>query len=223
MEAKINIPDSIGAVATTLLDEHILFVSLQYDQDPTSPLEWGNEGEIISRIPRHNNSDPDRVAEELANNPNAVPLAYYEHGSCRWTVFDDLDRADGVWVPDADTVKEAMHLPSVVEQATDELLGTPTHRLKFLRERAESVCQVYSEWCNGEVYGYQVHLYRTRFDAQGDPFDRQGDYRRDEPVFEDACWGFYGEQYLRDEVRGVVEHALKEWKEEQQPTLELVS
>jgi hypothetical protein len=50
-----------------------------------------------------------------------------------------------------------------------------------MRKRARQACDAYTQWCNGEVYGYEV----TRVN----PCRACGS--EDSRVVE-SCWGFYG-------------------------------
>jgi hypothetical protein len=104
-----------------------------------------------------------------------VPLSYFEHGLCRWSVagelpagchcpFDSVTFA-GLWLPDADTLASARNY------------GGRTRQL-FMRKRARQACGVYTEWCNGEVYGYEISRILPCSECHGE---------RPEPV--DSCWG----------------------------------
>lgn len=154
-------------------------LSLFHDHDAPNPLdEWSEMGTILSLNRRHNNYDPEGVGRAIEGNPDAVPLGYHEHGLCLWTPADelpDLDRCPwdsvsvaGVWLPDAGTLASARHY------------GGRTRRL-FLMKRARQSCEVYSMWCNGQVYGYEVELIVVCPCC---------DQEQPRPI--GSCWGFYG-------------------------------
>ena len=81
----------------------------------------------------------------------------------------------GVWLPDAETLASARNY------------GGRTRR-HFMRKRARQACDAYTQWCNGDVYGYEVERSRPAPTAA----------RAGERV--DSCWGFYGLDYCRNEA-----------------------
>lgn len=119
---------------------------------------------------------------------DCVPLSYFEHGLCTWGVAGSLshypdfrwDGAEfaGVWEPDEECVDDL------------DLHGAPGTNERVMRawELAQSSCEVYTKWCNGEVYFYRLEV----FDAEG------------ESLGEDSCAGFYG----WEEVEGAINDAL---------------
>jgi hypothetical protein len=62
-----------------------------------------------------------------------------------------------------------------------------------MRKRARQACAAYTQWCNGEVYGYEVEVVT----ACGHCGSEQA-----EPI--DSCWGFYGLDYALSEARAAV-------------------
>jgi hypothetical protein len=50
-----------------------------------------------------------------------------------------------------------------------------------MRKRARQACDVYSQWCNGDVYGYQVERVTACDHCGGEDAE-----------LVDSCWGFYG-------------------------------
>ena len=62
-----------------------------YPDPMPNPLEdWSEMGTILSLNRRHGNFDPAGVEEAIGSNPDAVPLSYFEHGLCRWSVAGEL-------------------------------------------------------------------------------------------------------------------------------------
>ena len=157
---------------------------------PNPLKDWDEMGTILSLNRRHSNFDPDRVADAIENNPDAVPLSYYEHSLCLWSVAGELpasarcpwDSVDfaGVWLPDAETLASARNY------------GGWTRR-QFMRIRARQACEVYTQWCNGEVYGFEIERVLACPCCGED---------KDEPV--DSCLGFYGLDECRAEARAML-------------------
>jgi hypothetical protein len=161
------------------------------DDEAPNPLEdWSEMGTILSLNRRHGNFDPDGIEDAIGNNPDAVPLSYDEHGLCRWSVAGELptgarDLWDsvafaGLWLPDAATLASARPY------------GGRTRQL-FLRQRARQACNVYTQWCNGDIYGYEVRRV-TACPCCGE--------ERAEPV--DSGWGLYGLETCLEEARATV-------------------
>jgi hypothetical protein len=174
----------MNAIETTTVerDGRTFRIRICPDGDTPNPLEdWSEMGTILSLNRRHANCYPGSVDDLLEEHPDAVPLSYYEHGLCLWTVAGELPAAcrcqfdsvgiAGFWLPDAETLASASNY------------GGFTRRM-FMRKRARQACEAYTQWCNGEVYGYEVE----RLTAC--PHCGQ---ERAEPV--ESCWGFYGLDY----------------------------
>ena len=149
------------------------------DGDTPNPLDdWSEMGTILSLNRRHANFDPAGVEDAVEHNPDAVPLSYFEHGLCLWSVAGELPAAArcpwdsvafaGVWLPDADTLDSARHY------------GGRTRR-HFMRKRARQACEAYTRWCNGDTYGYEIERL-TGCTACG--------HELSESV--ESCWGFFG-------------------------------
>lgn len=208
----IKLPDSEGT-AVTLLDGRIVFVSVRQDPDCSNPLDGDGMGGIRSLSRRDTDRisgeefealtgfDPGDCSFEGGTDPDAVVLSYYEHGNHMWFVMGDSKpgvefRWDGVlvaglWQPD-DALKEEV-----------EGLGW-AERAARMEEFARQACEEYTKWGNGECYGYSVLVHALRLDGAGEPYDREADYRRDEPLHEDACWGFVGWDCVLEAVKDAV-------------------
>jgi hypothetical protein len=120
-----------------------------------------------------------------------VPLSYFEHGLCLWSVAGELPAAArcpwdsvsfaGVWLPDAYTLESA------------KPYGGRTRQL-FMRKRARQACEAYTQWCNGDVYGYEVERVAT-CPACGS----------EEAASVDSCWGFLGLDSCLSEAQDAVQ------------------
>jgi hypothetical protein len=160
------------------------------DDDAPNPLEeWSEMGTILSLSRRHANFIRTSVDDLLENHPDAVPLSYYEHGLCLWSVAGELPAgADcpwdsvaiaGFWIPDADTLASARPY------------GGRT-RFHFMRKRARQACEVYTQWCNGDVYGYEIERVLSCAACGGDEAEPVG-----------SCWGFFGMDICLSEAEAV--------------------
>jgi hypothetical protein len=109
-------------------------ITVYADADAPNPLEdWDEMGTILSLNRRHVNFDPDGIDAAIQDNPDAVPLSYYEHGLCLWSVAGELPAAArcpwdsvglaGIWLPDLHTLESAKRF------------GGRTRQL-FMRKRA---------------------------------------------------------------------------------------
>lgn len=182
----------MNAVAAETLQQggQTFRITVYPDADAPNPLDdWSEVGVILSLNRRHRNFDPGAIESVLENNPDAVPLSYFEHGQCLWSVAGELPAAArcpfdsvpfaGIWLPDAETLASAANY------------GGRTRRL-FLRKRARQACDAYTQWCNGEIYGYAVH----RIEPCGGCAER--------PVLVDACRGVYGVEACLGEARAAL-------------------
>jgi hypothetical protein len=169
-------------------------IRIYADAYAPNPLEaWSEMGTILSLNSRHNNYDPAGIEEAIETNRDAVKLSYYEHGLCRWSVAGELPAADhcpwdsvsfaGIWLPDAETLESA------------KPYGGRTRQL-FMRKRAREACEVYTQWCNGDVYGYEIERDHTCKECGS---------TKAEPL--DSCWGLFG----LDACRSEAESAAQAW------------
>ena len=70
---------------------HTYRIAIYADPDALNPLNDSCEmGTILSLNRRHVNFDPAGVESAIENNPDAVPLSYYEHGLCLWSIAGEL-------------------------------------------------------------------------------------------------------------------------------------
>ena len=165
-------------------------ITVYHDTDAPNPLEdWDEMGTILSLNRRHVNFDPAGI-DAAIDDPDAVPLSYFEHGQCLWSVagelppgarcpFDSVSFA-GLWLPDAQTLESARNY------------GGRT-RCHFMRKRARQACEVYTQWCNGDIYGYEI--------ARINACPCCGE-EKPEPV--DSCWGFFGLDECLSEAQAAV-------------------
>jgi hypothetical protein len=176
---------------TVKQDGHTYRIAIIPDGETPNPLEdWSEMGTVLSLNRRHINFDPEGVADAIGNNPDAVPLSYFEHGRCLWCVSGELpalarcpwDSAGlaGVWLPDVATLASARHYGGSTRQ-------------HFMRKRARLACDAYTRWCNGEVYGYEIERITACDCCHTENAERV-----------ESCWGFYGREECLAEARAAV-------------------
>ena len=202
-----------GNTIHLIVDDKIVFVSVDYDPNPLNPLEdFDGVGRIIQLRRSTPQQDIELAENALANDPDAVELSYYEHGSSLWYVrerggkfvlpdrhWDGVDRA-GVWLPDKSVLDSAETLG---------LVKGSKERRKWMLDQAENACRLFTAYLNGDVFGYSVAVYRVRHDDRGEPYDRLSDYRRDEPIYEDERSGFFETDYMEEQIREAVRVGLE--------------
>jgi len=186
-------PDYPEAIAVTIGEKQIAFVSLVQDECGVNPcIDWDGFGTFHSLGRRHHNHN-EQCLEILKKDKDAVALSYFEHGNSLWMVAElpspagvefqwDGTRMAGVWEPD-NVIKKT---------ADDEGLkpGTPERRAWMVKQ-AEDACVIYTYWCNGQIFGYQIEIFDKR-ESDGEVYDDLRDYRYDTAEYEDSCYGFYG-------------------------------
>jgi len=188
-----------------VVNGHIIFKKIQHDECPSNPLEDCDAmGSIFSFSTRHGNHINQEQVEEYVEEygEDAVFLSYFEHGNCLWGVKGTMSgmpdfRWDGVgtaglWIPDDCLLEEAKNMEK----------GSP-ERVAKMEEWAGQACTVYTQWCNGEAYGVCVKAYKAKYSESGDLYDQEDDYRYEEEVYDESCWGMFGydyaEEFLTDE------------------------
>jgi len=184
----------MDAILTETIEHHgeTYRLTITPDMDSPNPLEeWDETGTILSLNRRHVNFDPRGIEEAIEMNPDAVRLSYYEHGQCLWSVAGELPascrcpfdsvRFAGLWLPDEATLASARHY------------GGFTRR-QFMLKRAREACDLYSQWCNADVYAYELTRV-TPCDICGVP--------QSETL--DTCSGFYGLEECRTQGLAMIQ------------------
>jgi hypothetical protein len=171
-------------------------IGIYADPHEPNPLDdWCEMGTILSLNRKHVNFDSAGVEDAIENNPDAVPLSYFEHGQSLWAVAGELPSAcrcpwdsvafAGVWLPDTETLTSAKNYGGRI-------------RRYLMRKRARQACQAYNQWCNGDVYGYEIeHVVSCSHCGE------------ESTVMVDSCWGFYGLDYCLDEAKNALVRTLQ--------------
>lgn len=162
-----------------------------------NPLE-DNEWTMVSFGRRHHNyTDPSAVGikglnqygeviatqrlQRKLDSRTAFILGYYEHGRSSWFL-------KGEGGPGTDCQWDGVPVAGLLrwDGKARDLGKTIEDREKYARGALET----YTQWCNGDVWGYKV-------------FDDD-----DEEV--DSCWGFFGYEYAEQEAKSAMEYFEKE-------------
>lgn len=181
---------------------YIAFVTVQQDDHcgDESPLDYSG-ARIISLGRKHSNFDP-KGFNELKSNPDNVILGYFEHGISLWYVSGETPAgANCPW----DNVPVAGLWVAPDYFADDFSNLSAAERREKALESARHDCEVYTAWCNGEVYYYSLNVYKARHSEDGQLYDEEEDYRHDEPVLESSLSGYYvtddqDENYLLEQI-----------------------
>lgn len=117
-------------------------------------------------------------------------VSRYEHGSVFYSLGDPSCRWDGGYcgVAVVDLVEEAEGLKQPCEDGTIDIT-------KKCEEKAEALLDLYTQWCNGEVYGVAV------VNAYGDGVD--------------SCGGYIGEEWAEDALKELVAY----WEDQEDVSL----
>lgn len=166
------------------------------------------------------------VEARVVGDSYAVMLNYRDHGnygadasvstpssSISQQGWSSLDKSDGVWLPDDHLRKELEKLP--YHEAMQRAL-----------QCAEHATQLFSSWANGEVYRYDIKAYELAFDEDGEPITDKDHYIDEEPLYEDSCGDYYGEEEFKASFEDAKNHvltkavdALRQKRNEHQPDL----
>ena len=183
-----------------MTSEKTFVVEIDYDQDPECPTDWDGSWTLISFNTRHKSyrNPLDFLSSEI-NNETGVPdildeemkekyekgllffLSYFEHGQCVWSLKNELPVGCNCCF---DSVRVA---GIVVWENDEEELGPKT--IEERKEDARNFLKIYTQWCNGEIYGYRAYL-----KSFCDHCDNEIQEERD------SCWGFYSKEDMIDNL-----------------------
>jgi hypothetical protein len=184
-------------------------IELHTDEDPESPREWDNVGEMLYTSTRYNLGDRRATSEEIdriieSSNNIYLPVYAYIHSgtrlnttgfSCPW----DSGQCGIIWCTKAKAVKEwgKKRFTRKVEVQAHE----------YLRGEIETL----DAYFNGAVIGYITK------DPDGEEID--------------SCWGFYPEetknysdryQYAVGEAKSVIDHFVSKRAQQDSEHLALI-
>lgn len=99
------------------------------------------------------------------------------------------------------------------EKASSELLSHPLknpRRSKILREKMldciDAEVETYDQYLHGDVYGYELQSLDDRLASRVQDGVVSREHRDGDWLVEDSCWGFFGLDDIRQEVRSLLDH-----------------
>lgn len=118
-------------------------------------------------------------------------LSYFEHGLCRWGLAGTMEgMPDFRW----DGTAYAGFLEFDIPADEREWFDAKSDAEK--REMAAGFLEVYTDWCNGEAYGFTLEaVTKTECDHGAE---------HEEVEYIDSCFGFIGSEHLEGEVRAIL-------------------
>lgn len=162
------------------------------DHGNESPLEW-SEWELHSFNTRHisfkhpddfgisvnsyGEVETDQVGlRRKLECDTAFILGYYEHGSCSWFL-------KGCGGPGTECRWDGTQVAGILiwTGKAKDVGNTEDER----RKHASSICESYTQWCNGEIYQYDIY--------------------DDDDEIVDSCCGLYGYEYAEQEAKEAME------------------
>lgn len=176
-----------------LLTERPVELVIEFDTDVPNPLgpEDGLGWKIVSFGRSHSNfEDPekegyfvrDKGTGALQNSPElqtkldngtAFILSYFEHGNCIWFRRGSKHLPDMCW--------DGVGVAGILLAPDDWVPYVPEGEKPTSREEiVDSILEEYTNWCNGNVYGYEI--------------------LNDECDTLDSCWGFIGD-HLKEHLQ----------------------
>ena len=162
-------------------------VEIHLDDNPESPREWDNLGEILYTSHRYvlgdRRVDSEEITKTLARKDVvSLPVYAYIHSgtclnttgySCPW----DSGQSGIIFVT-KEQIRKEYSCKIVTKKIREKVLSV-------LRSEVET----YSQFCEGQVYGYQIK-------------EKDGEET-------DSCWGFFGLEYCKAEATQVANYEPK--------------
>jgi hypothetical protein len=169
------------------------------DEDPQSPREWDNLGKIIGWHKRYKIGDenhfstPDDFYAWLKTHPSIVlSLHMFDHSGLMFNTTGFSDPWDSMQVGYI-----YAELSRVRSEYCKKRISKKT--VELVRRELQSEVEIYSQYVNGEVYGFTLGKIFTCENCEEE---------RCETV--DSCWGFYGNPDPRK--NGMIDSLPERWQ-----------
>ena len=146
-----------------------LVVKFWHDDIADDPCDWGG-WKVHSFGRRHYNKVepedigfdyddetgryvPDEDLQAKLDSGLAFFLSYYEHSQCLWSLQGELP-------PGAQCPWDSVNMAGILTwEAKDDDIGAKT--VEDRRKDAARFVELYTEWCNGHVFGYTVTAFKV--------------------------------------------------------------
>lgn len=191
MSTTIATPTSLDRWTATVRGDRIAFARVQYDDErPDHPFDDKDWCYIVHRNQRMGDFNVKEVEDRIVNDRDAVVISAYQHGDILWFVRGTHNppdmRWDGCWDAGVFVPGKSMRAHC---NAKHWKQGSP-ERTAYMRERAIKACAVYTAYCNGEIYRYEVEVFRVQRDDADVVLTDYVNYYGD-PYETDSCGGYY--------------------------------
>ena len=160
-------------------------LEIMTDESCESPREWDNLTVIVTIKNNHhdigdiqvNSSEELREMLEVKKALFSMPLYIYEHSGMSLKCFEDKIPKypyNDQW--DAGCIGMVFTTEALLKEA-----GLTTMPKKEVQEQMKTEIETYSQWCNGECYGFRLSKW-SKCDKCNQVEDKEID----------SCYGFYG-------------------------------
>lgn len=170
-----------------------------WEEDPENPRDWDNLGTIIGWHRRYNIGDknpfstPEEFHEWLKEHPSIVLNLYMlDHSGVTFNTSGFSDPWDSMQVGYAYVELSRVRSEYRKKHISQKLV-------EKVKQMLQSEVRVYSQYANGEVYGFTIE----RLCTCGKCSDEHTETL-------DSCWGFYGDTDPRK--NGMIDHLPKKWQ-----------
>lgn len=144
----------------------------------TKPIEWDYDDDAW----KHADGKTYRHIIKPAMAPNDFLIERYEHGLVRYAPIGEASQVDRQW--------DVAHGVAVIRFTKPETIGPDDNPDKLLNF-ARGICEEYTSWCNGDIYGMIRFELQPPAGATSTPFLSIDEFVP-EWVETDSCWGFIG-------------------------------
>lgn len=160
--------------------------------------------------------EPSDLEAEFTKSDVILPIYMYEHSGVALSTGNDTYPFNDVW--------DSGQVGYIVAWADEIRKEYSVKRItKAIREKVvkllQSEVKTYSQYLNGEVYGYVIKA--PPVDADDEDEDDEPHYYsnapepgRGEEIEDGSCWGFYGTDYMLEDAKSVIDWHIKHLEEE---------
>jgi hypothetical protein len=176
--------------------QYILFIDIKQDSCPTAPDDHADEhaflvyGHRQFAVDGPNKEKAQAVHEakaEWEKTHHVYPVYAYIHSGVRLKLNTDAGFPDRQWD---------------VSMCGYCLVTRNESEIPEPQKYAEGMIEEWNQYLSGDVWGYDLALYTLQKDEDGDAIEERDYYERHgKAVYEDSCWGFYGDKHVLEETK----------------------